>query len=67
MPLQEKTMQEIYLIYVNDFLTLERMSEYYQINIELLKNWVNIGRSINNGTEWNDFKIGINELYFNIL
>lgn len=67
MRLEEKTMQEIYLIYVNDFLTIERMAEYYQVNIELLSHWIDIGKSINNKTEWEDFQIGINELYLNIL
>jgi hypothetical protein len=67
MRLEQKTMEEIYLIYVNDFLTIERMAEYYQVNIELLAHWIDIGRSINNGTEWEDFQIGINELYLNIL
>lgn len=67
MRLEEKTMEEIYLIYVNNFLTIERMAEYYQVNIELLSHWIDIGRSINNNTEWDDFQIGINELYLNIL
>jgi len=31
MKLERLTFDEIYLIFVNDFLTIEKMAEYYQV------------------------------------
>ena len=45
MKLEEKTFEEIYLIFVNDFLTIEKMAEYYRVNKELLTHWINCGRT----------------------
>ena len=45
MKLEEKTFGEIYLIFINDFLTIEKMAEYYRVNKELLTHWIDCGRT----------------------
>lgn len=69
MRLEEKTFEEIYLIFVNDFLTIEKMAEHYQVNEELLKHWLECGKTANtsNSENWEDFQKQIDDLYFNML
>ena len=69
MKLEEKTFEEIYLIFVNDFLTIEKMAEYYRVNKELLTHWINCGRTANNSNaeEWEELQNKINDLYFNLI
>lgn len=61
------TFEQIYLIYYNDFLTIERMAEYYQVNKELLQYWVDIGRKTNHCEAWEDFSTQINDLYNSLI
>ena len=70
MKLEQITFEEIYLIYVNDFLTIEAMAEYYQVNEELLKHWLECGKTANNNPneeDWEELQEQINELYFNLI
>ena len=70
MKLENLTFDQIYLIFVNDFLTLEAMAEYYNVPADLLKYWLKIGKHINNNTTPEDFEIlqnQINDLYFNLI
>jgi hypothetical protein len=70
MKLENLTFDEIYLIYVNDFLTIERMSEYYNVPVDLLKNWLECGKHINNNTtaeDWEELQNKVNDLYFNLI
>lgn len=69
MKLEEKTFEEIYLIFVNDFLTISAMATYYQVNEKLLKNWIECGRTANNtnAENWEDLQDKINDLYFNLI
>lgn len=39
--------EELYLDYVNNFLTVSRFAEYYSISTELAEAVINEGRSIN--------------------
>jgi hypothetical protein len=70
MKLEQLTFDQIYLIFVNDFLTLEGMAEYYKVPADLLKYWLEIGKRINNNTTPEDCEIlqrQINDLYFNLI
>jgi hypothetical protein len=69
MKLEEKTFEEIYLIFVNDFLTIEKMAEHYQVDIGLLKHWIDCGNTANNtnAEEWEELQDKINDLYFNLI
>jgi len=69
MKLEEKTFEEIYLIFVNDFLTIEKMAEYYRVNKELLTHWIDCGRTANNtrAEDWEELQDKINDLYFNLI
>jgi hypothetical protein len=40
----ERTNADIYLEYVNDFITIERMAEYYEVTEEKLGNIIHKGR-----------------------
>jgi adenine-specific DNA glycosylase len=69
MKLEEKTFEEIYLIFVNDFLTIEKMAEHYQVDKDLLKHWIDCGNTANNtnAEEWEELQDKINDLYFNLI
>ena len=70
MKLENLTFDEIYLIYLNDFLTIGGMAEYYNVPQDLLKYWLDIGKRINNNTTPEDCEIlqrQINDLYFNLI
>ena len=70
MKLENLTFDEIYLIYVNDFLTIEKMAEYYNVPSDLLKYWLDIGKRINNNTtneDWEELQNKVNDLYFNLI
>jgi hypothetical protein len=66
MKLETMTFEEIYLIFYNNYLTIERMAEDYQVNTDLLKHWIDCGRT-DNHKEWEDkwaeFQAEIDELY----
>jgi hypothetical protein len=69
MKLEEKTFEEIYLIFVNDFLTIQKMAEYYQVNEGLLAHWIKCGKTANNTKpeDWEEVQDKINDLYFNLI
>lgn len=69
MKLETMTFDQIYLIFVNDFLTIEKMAEYYQVDEGLLKLWIDFGNTANNtnAEEWEELQNKINELYFNLI
>lgn len=69
MKLENLTFDEIYLIYVNDFLTIGGMAEYYNVPEKMLENWLEIGKLANNtSTEnWEELQHKINDLYFNLI
>jgi hypothetical protein len=68
MKLEEKTFGEIYLIFVNDFLTIEKMAEYYKVDEGLLRHWIDCGRFTNQYEEdWEELQNKINELYLNLI
>lgn len=69
MKLEQKTFEEIYLIFVNDFLTIEKMAEYYKVNQDLLSHWIDCGKTANNtqAEDWEELQDKINELYFNLI
>ena len=69
MKLEQKTFEEIYLIFVNDFLTIEKMAEYYNVNQDLLSHWIDCGKTANNtqAEDWEELQDKINELYFNLI
>jgi len=70
MKLENLTFDEIYLIFVNDFLTIEKMAEYYNVPSDLLKYWLDIGKRINNNTtneDWEELQSKVNDLYFNLI
>lgn len=43
MKLYQLTFEEIYLIFFNDFLTIEKMAETYKVPIYQLKYWIECG------------------------
>ena len=70
MKLETLTFDQIYLIYVNDFLTIGGMAEYYNVPQDLLKYWLEIGKKINNNTtpeECEELQSKVNDLYFNLI
>ena len=69
MKLETMTFDQIYLIYVNDFLTIEKMAEYYHVHPDLLKMWIDCGKDSNNsnGEDWEQFQEQVNTLYFNLI
>ena len=69
MKLESMTFEEIYLIFVNDFLTIQKMAEHYQVNEGLLDNWIKCGKTANNTKpeEWEELQDKINDLYFNLI
>ncbi len=44
----KQRIEMLYLSYVNDFLTVGRFSEYYNITIEKANKIINLGRKLNN-------------------
>ena len=68
MKLENMTFDQIYLIFVNDFLTIEKMAEYYQVDEGLLKHWIDCGRFTNQYKEdWEELQEKINTLYLNLV
>jgi hypothetical protein len=69
MKLENLTFDEIYLIYVNDFLNIEQMAEYYNVHPDLLTHWLDCGKTANNSQEedWEELQNKINDLYFNLI
>jgi hypothetical protein len=67
MRLEEMTFEQIYLEYYNNFSTIDRMAEYYQVPSELLRHWVDIGKGVNNAENWDEFQKNINELYYSLI
>ena len=68
MKLESMTFEEIYLIFVNDFLTIQKMAEHYQVDEGLLKHWIDCGRFTNQHEEdWQELQDKINDLYFNLI
>jgi len=47
----KQRIETLYLSYVNDFLTVGRFSEYYNISIEKASKIINLGRKINNAKQ----------------
>jgi hypothetical protein len=43
----EELVEELYLIYVNDFITVGRFADYYDISEEWATELIHAGRSIN--------------------
>ena len=69
MKLETMTFDQIYLIYSNDFLTIEKMAEHYDVHPDLLRHWIECGRFANNtqSEEWEELQDKINDLYFNLI
>lgn len=67
MRLEEMTFEQIYLEFYNNFLTIDRMAEYYNVPTELLSHWLEIGKKVNNKENWEEFTEQINELYWGII
>ena len=69
MKLETMTFDQIYLIYVNDFLTIDKMAEYYHVHPDLLKMWIDCGNTANNtnAEDWEELQDKINDLYFNLI
>jgi hypothetical protein len=70
MKLENLTFDQIYLIYVNDFLTIQGMADYYNVPANLLTHWLECGKHINNNTtaeDWEEFQNQVNDLYFNLI
>jgi hypothetical protein len=44
----KKIIENFYLDYVNNFLTISKMASYYGISEKLCEELINIGRKINN-------------------
>lgn len=65
MKLEQMTFEEIYLEFFSNFLTIERMAEYYQVPQQLLENWVSSGRAIHNGQSWAEFEDQAHNFYLN--
>lgn len=66
MKLEQMTFEEIYLIFYNNYLTIERMAEDYQVHPDLLKHWIDCGRTDNHKDwdgKWAEFQAEIDELY----
>lgn len=61
--LENMTFEQIYLIYFNDFLTIDRMAEHYQVPIELLEYWIIKGRAEHLGEAVPESLYNINTLY----
>ena len=47
----EQTIINIYLIYVNDFISVERFAEYYSLSVDGANLLINQGRNLNNNLE----------------
>lgn len=67
MRLEQMTFEQIYIEYFSNFLTIERMAEYYNVPIELLTTWIEIGRKVNHCEAWEDLSDQINQLYLNLI
>ena len=67
MKLEQMTFEQIYLDYYNNFLTLEKMAKHYQVNEELLKNWIECGKKQNHSEAWEELSNQINDFYFNLI
>jgi hypothetical protein len=69
MKLEAMTFEEIYLIFVNDFLTIQKMAEHYEVNEGLLAHWIKCGKTANNSQpeEWEEVQEKINKLYLNLI
>jgi hypothetical protein len=69
MKLENLTFDEIYLIYVNDFLTIKGMADYYNVPIDLLTHWLRCGKLANNTSaeDYEKLESQINDLYFNLI
>jgi hypothetical protein len=65
MKLESMTFEEIYLIFYNNYLTIEKMAEDYQVHPDLLKHWIDCGRT-DTHKEWAEFQAKIDELYTSI-
>ena len=66
MRLEQMTFEQIYLEFYNNFLTIERMAEYYQVPVNLLTHWIEIGKGVNNTKNWDEFRDVINEYYYSL-
>jgi hypothetical protein len=69
MKLEAMIFEEIYLIFVNDFLTIQKMAEHYEVNEGLLAHWIKCGKTANNSQpeEWEEVQEKINKLYLNLI
>jgi len=68
MKLETMTFDQIYLIFYNNYLTIEKMAEDYQIHPDLLRHWIDCGRFKNQYEEdWEELQDKINDLYFNLI
>lgn len=66
MKLETLTFDQIYLIFYNNYLTIERMAEDYQVHPDLLRHWIDCGRTDNHkdwDEKWAEFQAEIDELY----
>jgi len=43
-----KTIEELYLVYVNDFLTVGMFAEYHELSIQEATTIINVGKRLNN-------------------
>jgi len=44
----KQKIEQLYLSYVNDFLTVERFAGHYNISVEKANKIINLGRKLNN-------------------
>jgi hypothetical protein len=63
MKLETLTFDQIYLIFINDYLTIEKMAEDYKVHPDLLRHWIECGKPDTN-KDWAEFQNNINELYY---
>ena len=47
----KQRIETLYISYVNDFLTVGRFAEYYNISIEKANKIINLGRKLNNAKQ----------------
>lgn len=62
MKLEQMTFDQIYLIFYNNYLTIEKMAEDYQVHPDLLRHWIDCGKP-DTHKNWAEFQAKVDELY----
>ena len=42
------SLKELYLTYINDFLTVEKLAEYYNLDIDIMRDLLEIAKKVYN-------------------